>query len=61
MSWAMGYIFFRVGALLATGIVMYGGWSYITAPDANPNNATGDGQPNCATPEAKPFPTLLQY
>jgi hypothetical protein len=62
MSWTnVGYILFQAGALLATGIVTYGGWLYIAAVEVKSHNATDDGQPSGATSEAKSFPTLLQY
>jgi hypothetical protein len=61
MSWTnVGYILFQVGALFATGIVIHGGWLYLTTPEVNPHNAPGDGQPGGVTPEAKPVPTLFQ-
>ena len=61
MSWInVENILFHIGALLAAGTVVYSGWLSITAPEVNPHNAPGDGQPGGVAPEAKPVPTLFQ-
>lgn len=54
MNWTnAGDILFLVGELLAAGLCVYGGWLSITAPGVRRYNATDDGRPRAATPEAE--------
>lgn len=49
MNWTnVADILFHVGAFLAAGFVVYGGWLSITAPGVDPHNAPGDGRPRGA-------------
>ena len=57
MNWTnVGDILFLVGALVVAAFLVYGGWLSITAPEADPHHAPGEGRARGATPEAQPFP-----
>lgn len=57
MSWTnVADILSLAGALLAAGLVVYGGWLSITEPEVNPHKAPGGARTREATPEATPLP-----
>lgn len=54
MDWmTLGDIFWFIGALIAAGFCLYGGWFSITELERDRIDVTGDARSNGATPGAK--------
>ncbi|MBI3373252.1 MAG: hypothetical protein HY017_16110 [Betaproteobacteria bacterium] len=55
MNWTIAVdVLFNLGALLAAGLLGYGGWLSITAPKVDPDNPSGAARPEGAAPATKP-------
>lgn len=61
MSWLnAGDFLWFIGALLAAGFCIYGGWLSITAPAGDRENVAGGARASRATPGAKVLPPRLR-